>query len=227
MAGFGGSPGGPAAGLTDTGKIKIWALVRDTYGILWKNSRFLVRIAAVPAGVAFVLLRLSYLALPETADVGRISPEQLIEQGGAFFAAALAVNLIMAVLTAAYAVSCHRLVLMGPGAVPRLGIDLGRREGRFILVWIIIMVLMFLISIVPVVGMAALMGLAQEGESAPLALLTILAAAAVIILIYSIFFRFALALPATAADALKRPGRNPGGASHSRTIANAGANSDR
>ncbi len=178
--------------------LRTWTLVSLTVSTVRRNVRSLGRAAAVPIALIFVITQgLSWLGVSAAV-------ENTAAASG-LYVVALGSVILHGLLVIAFAVVCHRRVLLGIGPSSVLGIGFGRNEIRYF----IYSIFLGLISLLPVliVGLGVLLlERSQPGESGNPAVAALLAMGALAFI--AIFIRGGLGLPAMALgqpeDCLKR-----------------------
>lgn len=193
------------------GKIRIWSMAMQSYGFLLRHPGALVRVGWLPLLALFGLNLLfdAYAPWPKTVD-----PVAMFPRFGSLSANLLGHTLVAAVVL----VTWHRFVLFGqtPGNGV-LGIRLGRRELRYMGMWLLLSLLfLFVFSLGTLVfiavGFGGMMGTHQAlviagsagavplGQKAQFIVLQVIAVIGAFLCACYATCRLSLTLPALATD---------------------------
>ncbi len=142
-------------------KIRIWRMVKDSYGFLLSHPRALLRVGWLPLLLIFGL----NLALGgfDASLLGKDLATLLPSLGRG-----TALVLLQSMIAAVVLVAWHRIVLMGEAAVPGLfSLHIGVREARYLASWLLLSLLFILVAVLSVLLIVALgFGLMLGGEVA-------------------------------------------------------------
>lgn len=170
-------------------------LVRQSYRALWGARGELLRIAVAPVGIILAIDAVLFLSAPAGAAPALGPWDYLLIALSIPPGALLAVNWL-------------RVLLLGPGSVSGLGLRWGRRETRFLLRMIVVLLAAIVATFITVAPILILVGVVVGTGGGPgLAHLLTLAAVFGGLAIYAyVGLRLSLALAAAALDA---PGGMP------------------
>ncbi len=131
-------------------KIRIWRMVKDSYGFLLSHPRALLRVGWLPLLLLFGLNLAfgGFEAWPKGEDLSALLPSL-----GLMTANVLAQSLVAAAVLVAW----HRVVLLGEAAVPGLfALHIGLREAKYLGGWLLLSLLFVLVLVGSCVLMVAL-----------------------------------------------------------------------
>lgn len=118
----------------DKSKLPVWITVAESYRFVFTNLGALAKVAALPVLIAVLILTALFLF----ADT--------LGEGPGF----LITTVVLILILIPFLTKWHRITLIGLDTeVARIALKVGRREGKFLLYGIIIIVLAMLLLVVP------------------------------------------------------------------------------
>lgn len=124
-------------------------LIHAAYGVLWENRGELLRVAAVPVVATMVIDALLFFG-------GQMDETAPGEPPGLWFIVLVLLSIPPSVL---FAVNWLRVLVLGPAAVPGLGLRWGARETRFLLRGLVIGLAGLVATLIVTLPLALLLGL--------------------------------------------------------------------
>jgi hypothetical protein len=168
-------------------KLRVWKTTNETYTLILRNQKAFWRISALPMAISYAAFVIAHIVVDEGL-------------GGEVWY--LLVWLLLTVLTVPFIVAWHRLVLIGPDSVvKRSGLRFGRREGKFLLIFLVVAVSWTIIAVTLEMmrGVNAALAANAAGSRSGgdyVAIVPLI----VMVIVFGQIFRLALVFPSIAID---------------------------
>jgi len=182
-------------------RISLWLTIQESFLFPWRQRKHLWLWIFLCAALSFFIDFLGERVIGHTGFGEGISFVSLVRGIGDLLLVGIPLTLIFTI----FAVSCHRLLLIGNHAVSRLGVSkFTKREMKFLMWWIFIVAIAFLVFIPVSLPLFLIIGEAFEleatSENSNFSLSSYLSTIIAFLPLMYLIGRFSLVLPATAVD---------------------------